>query len=233
MRKLALILLLLPALAGAPAAQNIDGDALLGGLVQSDRWLVDQNKQTEEFIGNVFYQNDNYTLKADYALSDRKAKTYTLKGNVFAQQDIDGILSTIKADNFFYNHAKDNGQITASPKKQVQINYETQDNFYQIYGDRITFTNKLSSFTSYGNAQAGDLNNTIYADVISYNLAAGAFEAAGGRPMLEGYTADGDFALKADSITANTLQKTYAAKGSVTGWITTAKNLTSALQENN
>ena len=82
---LSLVLALSPALC---AAQDT---ALLGGMVQSDRWIIRKDKMEEEFIGNVSYKNDIYNIKADYALSRRKEQTFTLKGNVFASQKKDDL----------------------------------------------------------------------------------------------------------------------------------------------
>ena len=69
-------------------AQKQDLSALLGGSVQSDKWLINREKEQEEFIGNVRYQNDIYSIKSDYALSQRKDKTYLLKGNILASQNL-------------------------------------------------------------------------------------------------------------------------------------------------
>ena len=46
-----------------------DLNALLGGSVQSDKWLINREKEQEEFIGNVRYQNDIYNSLVDWLIT--------------------------------------------------------------------------------------------------------------------------------------------------------------------
>ncbi len=224
MRKfIVLFFLLLPL--GLSAQQDPKLSALLGGMVESDRWLIHKDNDTEEFIGNLYYSNDNYTIKADYGLSDRRRQTYKIKGNVFASQKLSGTVAEVKADEVFYNRKKDTGYIKPKKGNQIDIMYKLPDNTMRLYADRADFEKKASLFTATGYAELHDLNNTLYSDKMSYNILTGVFIASGGRPVLWGFTDDGDYALQADTIEADTKGKIFKASGRVTGWITSAQDL--------
>ena len=64
------------------AKPNASLPDMLGGILSSDRWTVYQEKDQEEFEGNVRYDNEQYIFRADYALSERKQNRLTAKGNV-------------------------------------------------------------------------------------------------------------------------------------------------------
>lgn len=59
---------------------------VLGGLVQSDSWVIYKDKEQEEFKGHVSYDNGIYTFRADYALSERAQNRFTARGNVYLKQ---------------------------------------------------------------------------------------------------------------------------------------------------
>lgn len=205
-------------------AQKQDLSALLGGSVQSEKWLINREKEQEEFIGNVRYQNDIYNLKSDYALSQRKDQTYLLKGNIVASQTLEDIFTQIKAEEFFYNHKTLKGYGLGGKNKQIEVLYKTPNNTFNLYGDRMDFDKAINLIKVKGYSELDDLNNTLYADTITFNTQSGIFEAFGKRPVLWGFGIDGDYALQADKITVDTQKVIFKAKGNIQGWLTLASD---------
>ena len=201
-----------------------DLSAILGGSVQSDRWLINTDKQEEEFIGNVSYANDIYSLKSDYALSQRKQNTYLLKGNIIASQNLEDTFTQIKAEKLFYNNKTLKGYALGKTGKQVEALYKTPNNTFTVFGDRIDFDKKENQINVSSYAELNDLNNTIYGDNISFNIKSGILEVFGKRPVLWGFGIDGDYALQADKITADTQKGIFKAQGNISGWITLAND---------
>lgn len=201
-----------------------DLNALLGGSVQSDKWLINREKEQEEFIGNVRYQNDIYNLKSDYALSARKDKTYLLKGNILASQNLEDTFTQIKAEEFFYNNKTLKGYALGKKNDQIEIIYKTPNNIFNLYGNKADFNKDTNFIKITGNSELDDLNNTLYADTITFNTQSGVFEAYGQRPVLWGFGVDGDYALQADKITADTKKVIFKAEGNIQGWFTLASD---------
>lgn len=201
-----------------------DLSAILGGSVQSDRWLINRDKQEEEFIGNVSYVNDIYSLKADYALSQRKENTYLLKGNITASQTLEDIFTQIKAEKLFYNHKTLKGYALGKKNAQIEGLYKTPNNTFTIFGDRIDLDKQENQITVSSYAELNDLNNTIYGDTITFNTQSGIFEVFGKRPVLWGFGVDGDYALQADKMIADTQKGSFKAQGNVQGWLTLASD---------
>ncbi len=233
MKNKVLFLLTLFCLSLPAFAQKQDLNALLGGSVQSDKWLINREKQQEEFIGNVRYNNDIYSLKADYALSQRKENTYLLKGNILASQNLENIFTQIKAEEFFYNNKTLKGYGLGKKNKQIEILYKTPNNTFNLYGDRIDFDKGTNFIKITGYSELDDLNNTLYADTITFNTQSGVFEAFGKRPVLWGFGVDGDYALQADKITADTKKVIFKAEGNIQGWFTLASDFEKLKQVSN
>ena len=216
----------------AAAAQPLHGDdknmaALLGGMVQSDSWIIRKDKAEEEFIGNVRYDNDLYKIRADRGLSQRSLRVYTLQGNVYAAREDKTAKAQIKAGKFFYDQTRDSGY--ALPKKgaQLELGYDAKNGgpSYALYGDRLDFGAKFTSYKLSGWAELDDKNNTLYSREMVFDLNTGVFEAYGGRPLLFGFSDDWDYAAAADKITADTRAGSYSAKGRVQGWFAPAKDI--------
>jgi lipopolysaccharide export system protein LptA len=212
-------------------AQQSSGDeglsALLGGLVQSDRWIIRKDKNEEEFIGNVRYENDIYKIDAHRALSNRKERTYTIEGNIRALRSDKktGERAELKAQKVFYNKPLDFGYAVAAQKKQISIFYDTADNKYKLYGNKLDFSDKFTNFKIIGNAKLHNIDNKLYAQEIVFNTQNGILRASGGRPVLNGSNEDADYAVQADIITAQTQENKYKAQGKVQGWITSKKEI--------
>ena len=206
--------------------------AVLGGMVQSDKWIIRKDKSEEEFIGNVKYENDIYKITADRALSQRALFAYTLSGNVFARRNQDGQTLTLKANKVFFNQKKDSGYAQGTKKKQISLSLENENNIFNLYADRLDFGRKFSSFEAQGDCELNDLNNTLYAGKMTFDTQTQIFTAETLRPLFFGYNDDGDYALQADTITADNKNGIYKAQGKVQGWIVPAEDISKYTQGN-
>lgn len=114
---------------------------VLGGIIQSDSWIIYKEKEQEEFSGNVSYDNGAYVFRADYALSDRARQTFSADGNVFLRQNNqDGSFYQAQADRGFYNYRTQKGTLSARGKKPVTLVYRNEK------GQVITATAKQAQF---------------------------------------------------------------------------------------
>ena len=126
--------------------------AVLGGMVQSDEWVIYKDKEQEEFKGNVFYDNGIYTFKAGYALSDRKNHTFTASQNVYVKQQEPGTVYEATADNARYNYQTGKGVLTASAKKQVRLQLqEGTQQTVTAHANRVQFDTNAQIFVLSGN----------------------------------------------------------------------------------
>ncbi|MDR1124235.1 MAG: LptA/OstA family protein [Elusimicrobiota bacterium] len=222
-------LLFAPVFAGAQPMQDDDKNmaALLGGMVQSDSWIIRRDKAEEEFSGNVRYENDLYKIRADRGLSQRALRAYTLRGNVYAAREDETSKAHIKADKIFYNQARDTGYVLPQKGAQLELGYNIKNGgpAYRFYGDRLDFGAKFTSYKLSGWAELDDKDNALYSREMTFDLNTGIFEAYGGRPLLLGFNDDGDYAISADKITAYTGESRYSAQGRVQGWLAPAKGI--------
>ena len=77
-----------------------------------------------------------------------------------------------------------------------------------------------------------DLNNTLYAGKMTFDAQTQIFTAETLRPLFFGYNDDGDYALQADTITADNKNGIYKAQGKVQGWIVPAEDISKYTQGN-
>ena len=100
---------------------------VLGGLVQSDSWIIYQEKQEEEFKGNVSYDNGAYQFRSDYALSQRAKNLFTARGNVFLQQkEPKGSIYQAYADRAQFNYKTQRGTLFSSGKNVVRLHLQDE-----------------------------------------------------------------------------------------------------------
>ena len=224
------ILFLSSAAAFAQNEKPQELSALLGGMVKSDRWIIRKDKAEEEFIGNVRYENENYKISADRALSQRSLNAYTLSGNVYAQRTQDGQSVSLQASKVFFSRKRDAGYAQGSKKKQIKASFSNPNNTFNLYADRVDFSNKFSLFQAEGDCELSDINNTLYSGKMTFDVPSGVFTATERRPTLFGFNDDGDYALQADVITADNKNGVYKASGGVRGWITPAEDITKYTQ---
>lgn len=111
----------------APKLSSEKLPPVLGGLVQSDSWVIYKDKQQEEFSGNVSYDNGAYVFRAGYALSDRAKGTFSARENVFLRQNNpDGTFYQAQADQAFYNYNTQKAQLTSNGKTPVRLVYRDE-----------------------------------------------------------------------------------------------------------
>ena len=95
---------------------------VLGGLIQSDNWIIYKDKQQEEFSGHVSYDNGTYIFRADYALSDRARNTFTARGNVFLRQNNpDGSFYQAQGERGSYNYQTQKGELFGTRTKPAEL----------------------------------------------------------------------------------------------------------------
>ncbi len=94
----------------------------LGGILQSDQWTIYREQEQEEFTGHVSYDNGTYIFKANYALSDRKNRTVTARGNVYLKyRQIDGSAYQAYADRARYHYQSGKGQLKSATQNPVKL----------------------------------------------------------------------------------------------------------------
>ena len=231
-----------------------DLPATLGGLVQSDSWVIYKDKEQEEFVGNVSYDNGAYIFRADYALSDRAKHTFSARGHVFLRQNNpDSSFYQAQADRGTYNYQTQQGQLTAQGKTPVTLIYRDEkgqtttatarkaqfdlnQKIYvlekEVYLERPTPTGvqtmtaqkaTVKQLQNYmrleGKATLSDGKRTLAADTMIYDGQNNASYAYGDRPLLQGSSEQGTFAVIADQIQSDAEGKQIHLDGKVQGWL--------------
>lgn len=121
---------------------------VLGGVVQSDSWVIYKDKQQEEFTGNVSYDNGSYAFKADYALSERAKSLFSARGNVWLRQtERDGSFHEAYADKAQYNYKTQKGSLSANRGKTVKL---------------VLTDEKKQTVTAYAGKVTFDLNEKVF-----------------------------------------------------------------------
>ena len=160
----------------------------LGGLIQSDNWVIYKDKQQEEFSGHVSYDNGTYIFRADYALSDRARHTFTARGNVFLRQNNpDTSFYQARADHGSYNYKTQKGDLFGTRKKPAELVYRNE---------------KGQLVTAFAQNIYFDLNQKIY--VLEKNV------------RIERPTEQGTQIITAQKITLKQLQEYVLAEGEAT-----------------
>ena len=127
----------------------------LGGLISSDRWLIHNAKQQEEFIGNVSYQNDVYTFRSDYALSDRVNNRISAKGNVYLKQAKPGEpVYEAYADRGNYSYQQKTGDLLAEKGNEIRLIYQEKNQKpVTAYAQKAAFSLDGGLFVLQGNVR--------------------------------------------------------------------------------
>ena len=128
---------------------------VLGGIVQSDEWVIYKDKEQEEFTGHVFYDNGAYTFKSNYALSDRKNHTFTASGNVYAKQkDAQNTIYEAYADYARYNYQTGKGILKSTTKNPVRLILTDSTQPVTAHAKQISFDTNQQIFILTGNVDA-------------------------------------------------------------------------------
>lgn len=238
----------------AKKLSNKDIPPALGGLIKSDSWVIYKDKQQEEFVGNVSYDNGAYIFRADYALSERAKNTFSARGHVFLRQNnSDKSFYEMHAARGSYNYNTQTGQLYSNAKEPVRLIYndgkdqtvtatakqaqfDLAARIYILSGgvhilrqtaeDTQTVTAQkatLKQFQNYalleGNATLSDTKRTLIADTIEYDGEHNTAVAYGQRPLLQGQTEQGTFAVIADKLQSENDGQQINLSGQVQGWI--------------
>jgi len=238
----------------AKKLSNKDIPPALGGIIKSDSWVIYKDKQQEEFVGNVSYDNGAYIFRADYALSERAKNTFSARGHVFLRQNnSDKSFYEMHAARGSYNYNTQTGQLYSNAKEPVRLIYndgkdqtvtatakqaqfDLAARIYILSGgvhilrqtaqDTQTVTAQkatLKQFQNYalleGNATVSDTKRTLIADTIEYDGEHNTAVAYGQRPLLQGQTEQGTFAVIADKLQSENDGQQINLSGQVQGWI--------------
>ncbi len=127
----------------------------LGGLVQSDEWIIYKDKQQEEFKGHVSYDNGVYVFKAGYALSDRAQNTITASQNVYLkQQNPQGPTYQVQCDWGLYNYKTGKGTLKSTSKSPVRLSMTDDTQTVTARAKQITFNTTTQIFILTGDVHA-------------------------------------------------------------------------------
>ncbi len=238
----------------APKLPTKEIPQALGGIVQSDSWVIYKDTQREEFTGHVSYDNGAYIFKADYALSERAKNKFTARGNVFLRQNnTDGTFYEAYAQRGIYNYKTQQGELCAGGKNPVKLVYQDDkkqtttatakqarfdlaEKIYILEGDvhgervgeqgtqtvtaqKMTVKPQENFVQLDGDATLTDGERSLVADTIIYDGQHNASYAYGARPLVQGKTEQGTFAVIADKIQSDAQGSIIHLDGSVQGWL--------------
>lgn len=234
-----------------PSKQEIP--PALGGIIQSDSWVIYKDKKQEEFSGHVSYNNGAYVFNSDYALSDRAHNTFSAKGNVYLRQNnTDGSFYEATATQGTYNYKAQTGTLVGRPnhpatlvyvdakgqrmtahaqkvqfdlskkiyilEKEVHLTRVTAKGTEELSSQKATFKQLQTYVLLEGNAQVTDGARTLLADTIIYDGEHDASYAYGARPLAQGTTEQGAFAVIADQVQGDSQGNVIHLDGKVQGW---------------
>ena len=197
---------------------------VLGGIVQSDEWIIYKEKEKEEFKGHVFYDNDIYTFKADYALSDRKQNSVTVQGHAYLkQQEPQNPTYEAWGDYARYNYKTGKGILKSTSKNPARLQITDSAQTITARAKQISFNTTTQVFVLTGNVhvERTTQGNTqiLQADTVIYDREHNTTTAYGKRPLATGTTEQGTFAIIADKVTSDAQGTTVMLDGRVQGWV--------------
>lgn len=128
---------------------------VLGGIVKSDEWIIYKDEKQEEFKGHVFFDNDTYTFKSNYALSDRKNNTFTASGKVYAKhKDEQNTIYEAYADYARYNYKTGKGLLKSTTKDPVRLILTDNTQTVTANAKQISFDTNTQVFVLTGQVNA-------------------------------------------------------------------------------
>lgn len=196
----------------------------LGGIVQSDEWIIYKDKAQEEFKGHVFYDNGIYTFKADYALSERNQNTATARGNVYLkQQEKQSPTYEAWADYGRYNYKTGKGILKSASKNPARLQITDTVQTLTASAQQISFNTSTQVFVLTGNVKVERTtqgnSQTLQADTVIYDGEHNHSTAYGARPLATGSTDQGTFAIIADKVNSDAQATVVTLDGNVQGWV--------------
>ena len=175
--------------------------------------------------GNVFARY-NAPDGAWYELYAEKAAYNYQTGKGYAQsaaprqiklvyQTTKGDLITAYAQKADFNTKEETYVLSTN----VRVIYQGKDGQRAtLKAQRMTAKQKENYALLQGGAEAANADYNLKAQTIEYKGLQGYTYAYGGRPLLEGKTEDGTFAIIADKVTAENTSRNITLSGKVEGW---------------
>lgn len=211
--------LLLPfLLLACPAAAQ--EDFMMGSVVKSDRWTMDRTADREIFDGNVSFRNPKYTLQADRALYDRKARAWDIKGTVAIQRRLEDN-TRVEADCDSARYLEDaETAFMERGRLPVRMKY-TDANGQALHGrsDRARAENRQGLMHFDGAFTLSTENLDIYSMKGLYDKNTETFLITESTPMAVGKREGYGFAINSESIKFFKDSRDIKFYNNVTGWV--------------
>ena len=194
---------------------------VLGGVVQSDEWVIYKDEEKEEFKGHVFYDNGAYTFKSNYALSDRRTNTFTATGNVYAKSHDAEQDTTYQAyaDYARYHYKTGKGFLKSTTKNPVRLILTDATQTITARAKQVSFDTNAQVVVLTGNVDAkrttAQGNQTLQADKVTLKQQENYVYLEGNARL-----ADDQRLLQADQVLydgANNQARAYGARPLTTG----------------
>ncbi|OGR50988.1 MAG: hypothetical protein A2049_03790 [Elusimicrobia bacterium GWA2_62_23] len=212
------LLLLLLALSAAPAGAQ--EDFLMGSVVKSDRWTMDRANDRELFEGNVSFRNPKYTLKADHALYEHKARAWDIKGGVYILRDFDDKSQVeAKCDSARYLEGTEEAYMYRGVLP-VRLKY-TDPAGKALHGrsDQAKAENRAGLMHFDGAFSLSTENLDIYSQKGLYDRNTQTFLITESTPLAAGKREGYDFAINSESLKFFRDSRDIKFYNNVTGWV--------------
>ncbi len=192
---------------------------------KSDYALSDRAKSTFSARGNVFLRQNNPDGSFYEARGDQGSYNYhTQKGSlvsrsktpvklVYRNEKGQVITATAKTARF------DIGQKIYILESDVHIERLTEQGKQQLSAQKATFKQLETYALLEGNAKITDGQRTLSADTIIYDGQHDVSYAYGARPLVEGVSEQGTFAVIADQFQSDAQGNIVHLDGKVQGWL--------------
>lgn len=201
------------------AAENPTRQELAGAVIRSDRWRIRRDLGQEEFEGNVSYRNEGQAFRADWALWDRKRRTFETRGRSYVSRQMpDGELLESWAHEGRYDFAADLGRAT-SGEEPVRFR-RTAPGADPLNGlsRKASWDGPSKTLSLEEAVEMRGSSETARADRADYLVAERRLRLSGGRPVLEFQGESFDAALQADAVDLLPDSGRAQAQGRVRGW---------------
>lgn len=195
-------------------------DFLMGSVVKSDKWKMDRANDREVFEGNVSFRNPRYTLKADYALYTRPARTWNMKGSVYMLRRFDDRSQIeMNCSKAVYLETLEEAILERGPLP-VRMRYTGPDGrVLRGVADKSFAENKKGLMSFDGAFALSTENLDMYSEKGLYNNAEGTFLMYDSTPLAAGNRQEYDFAINSERIMFFKDSRDIKFYNRVTGWV--------------
>jgi len=195
-------------------------DFLMGSVIKSDKWKMDRANDREIFEGNVSFRNPRYTLKSDYALYNRPALAWNIRGSVYILRLLDDKSQVeMECDRAYYLETLEEA-ILERGTRPVRMKYSGSDGrVLRGNADKTFAENKKGLMTFEGGFSLSTENLDMYSRNGLYNNADGTFLMYDSTPMAVGSRQDYDFAINSEKIKFFKDSRDIKFYNRVTGWV--------------